>query len=282
MCQKYSQTGYAITVIPVTEAARIPSADEIIQAHMTVDMMVEKSDFYSKYIDWKQIEAEKNLLVACGNIFFERVMNGLDDLGIDTNHAGEVLAALKAIGPRQLEEKFGVGKSDKLAMRGRIPVYPTNIVRTINNKQDKICNKLIDLENSLNDINIIVGSTDVHEFGKEIVKGVLLRAGANIFDLGSNVTVQEIIDTVVETECNTIAISTFNGIALSYSKELLDSLRENDLNCHIIMGGLLNENMDGSDLPVDVSNQLKELGINCDNNVETLVKTILSLNTATA
>ncbi len=46
----------------------------------------------------------------------------------------------------------------------------------------------------------------------------------------------------------------------------------------MIMGGRLNEPIDGSDLPVDVSHMLKEMGINTDNNVETIVDVIASFN----
>lgn len=44
-------TGHAVTAIPVTEAIRVPSADEIIDAHHTVDMMMEKARHYMDYID---------------------------------------------------------------------------------------------------------------------------------------------------------------------------------------------------------------------------------------
>lgn len=276
--QRHKASGHAVTVIPVTEAARIPSADEIIQAHMTIDMMIEKAGFFDSYLDWAKIEADKNILVTCGRIFFERVLNGLDDLDVDINHPGEMLGALKAIGPAQLEEKFGVGREDKLAMRGRVPVRPTDIVSTINKKEHKISDHIDHLVGSLKGYNLIVASTDVHEFGKEIVKSVLLQADANVYDLGSSVTVQEIVDTVKETESSVVLISTFNGIALSYAKELITAMKENDLSdVKLIMGGLLNENKDGSDLPIDVADDLKELGISCDNKAENLVKNIKAL-----
>ncbi|MCQ4823090.1 hypothetical protein, partial [Eubacterium callanderi] len=54
-----------------------------------------------------KILGRKNRLVACGRIFFERIMNGLDDLDVDITHAGEILGALKSIGSEQLEEVFG-------------------------------------------------------------------------------------------------------------------------------------------------------------------------------
>jgi len=274
--QNRCPSGHAVTVIPVTEAARIPSADEIIQGHMTVDIMIEKARFYKNYINWDKIEADKNILVTCGRVFYERVLNGLDDIGVDLQHPGEILGALKAIGPEQLEEKFGVGQADKLAMRHRIPVRPTDIVSTINKKQSDISDKIENISDSLKGYNVIVGSTDVHEFGKEIVKNVLLRANANVFDLGSSVPVSEIVDTVVETESTVVLISTFNGIALSFAKELQEALDKNNLKAHIIMGGLLNENKDGSDLPVDVTEDLRKLGVNSDNNAEELINIIKS------
>lgn len=275
--QLHNPSGHAVTAIPVTEAARIPSADEIIQAHMTVDMMIEKAPFFESYLDWTKIEADKNILVTCGKIFFERVLNGLDDLDVDINHPGELLGALKAIGPAQLEEKFGVGQKDKFAMRGRVPVRPTDIVSTINKKQQAITKNIDDIEESLSGFNVIVGSTDVHEFGKEIVKNILLQADATVFDLGSSVTAMEIVDTLKETESKIVLMSTFNGIALSFAQELFNATEKESLDIQLILGGLLNENKDESDLPVDVVDDLVRLGVNCDNNAETLIETIKSM-----
>ncbi len=272
--QMHCPSGHAVTAIPVTEAVRIPSADEIIQAHMTVDIMIEKAKYFENYINWTQIEADKNILVTCGRIFFERVLNGLDDLGVDINHPGEILGALKAIGPEQLEENFGVGREDKYAMRHRVPVRPTDIVSTINEKQAIISSKINNIEESLAGYNVIVGSTDVHEFGKEIVKNVLLKAGATVFDLGASVPVSEIVDTVIESESNIVIMSTFNGIALSFAKELQDALKEKNLDVHLIMGGLLNEVRDANGLPEDVTEELVSMGINCDNKAELLIDTI--------
>lgn len=51
--------------------------------------------------------SQANTLVVAGNTFFERVINALDDLGVDINHPGQVMAMLKAIGAEQLEINFG-------------------------------------------------------------------------------------------------------------------------------------------------------------------------------
>lgn len=43
------------------------------------------------------------------------------------------------------------------------------------------------------------------------------------------------------------------------------------INVPIVMGGRLNEPMVGSELPVDVSDKLAEMGINVDNDIDKTV-----------
>lgn len=272
--QMYKPTGHAVYAVPIAEAVRIPSPDEIVQAQAILNMLEVKAYHYSKAINWEKIESEKDKLVIGGQIFFERVMNGLDDMGIDIKNPCELFASLKEIGAARLEEYFGVGKKDPYAMRGRIPVRPTDIVWTINDKEKRISGSIENLQKSLQDVKIVIGSTDVHEFGKEIVKSILLKAGAKIFDLGTSVEPHEVIDTIIETESKFVIMSTFNGIALSYAKNLCELLKENNLKTTFFMGGLLNENMDGGGLAVDVSDKLKDLGVICSNDVNLLIDEI--------
>lgn len=273
--QNRLSTGHAVVPIPASEAARIPTVNEIVQAHMVADMMLKKAPCYAEYLDWDKILAEKELLVSCGNLFFERVMNGLDSLGVDTEHPGEILGAIKAIGPAQLEEHFGVGLADKNAMRGRVPLRPTNAVSDLKTQKGTIVAKIQDLAQSLQGVKAVICSTDVHEFGKQIIKDILLETGASIFDLGTCVGTEEVMDAVVETECQVILISTYNGIAYSYGKELMTGLEKRGLEkVGVIMGGLLNEDLDGDELAEDVSHGLRTLGIRADNKAEEIVNVI--------
>ena len=231
--------------------------------------------------DYAHVESEAELLVACGNIFFERVLNALDDHHIDITHPGQMLAALKAIGPAQLEANFGSGERKEGAMRGRVPVRSTSIVKEIGRQQDSILCEIKDLEKKpLKGVNLIVAATDVHEFGKEICKNILAEAGANVFDLGTTVSIDEVADAVIETESKAIMISTFNGMAYSFGKAMTEKLAEIGIKIPFVMGGRLNEPMDGNDVPVDVSDRLAEMGINVDNDMQKIVdylRTALSL-----
>lgn len=274
--QRKWPTGCAVTAIPVSEAIRVPSDQEIIDAHRAMQTTMEKAEYYAQYIDFDLIEEKAAKLVVAGNVFFERVLNALDDLGVDITHAGEVMSVLKAIGPEQLEVNFGSGKKDPNAMRGRIPVWPTNIVQNITEIGDKLVSSIPELSKKpLEGVNIVMGSTDIHVFGKEVVKRVLREAGANIYDLDQSVATSDLVDTTIETESAVMCISTHNGLAYSYAKELSDKLEEKGLgNVFVLMGGLMNEALPGKDLPEDVSAMIADLGFNVDNNAETIVNVI--------
>ncbi len=159
-----------------------------------------------------------------------------------------------------------------------VPVRPTNIVQTIHDITRGIVKGMggVAEKKPLKGVNVVVCATDVHEFGKEICKSICIEAGANVFDLGSQVSTEEIADAIRETESGVVLISTFNGIALSYAREVVETLKRNNLSVRIIMGGLLNENRDGSDLPVDVSADVAALGIDCSNRADKLVENILA------
>lgn len=275
ICQRHKPTGHAVASVPVSEACRIPTADEIIDGHLCIDTMIEKAALYEPYINWTAVEAERDILLACGRVFFERVMNGLEDLGVDIKHPGQIFAALKAIGAEQLEVNFGVGKQEKTALRGREPVRPTDIIKTLQDKQKKMFRSAGQVEGELEGKIVLVGATDIHDYGKELVKSLCNKAGAKVFDLGTYITVEEIIENLLETESKVVVISTYNGIALSFAQALAEALKDNGMeDVVIIMGGLLNENRDGSQLAEDVTQELRALGVNSDNIMENTVPTI--------
>lgn len=277
--QRHTPTGHAVASVPVTEAVRIPTAQEIVDGHLTIDMMIEKSKFMAPFINWERVNAERDLYIFCGKIFFERMMNALDDLGVDINHPGEIFAALKAIGPRQLEDNFGAGELDPAG--ARVPVRPTDMIKNLSAKKEEALARLGDAPAAgLSGEKVVVGSTDIHDYGKEIVKTLLTEAGAAVFDLGSYVTPDEIVDTLIETEARAVALSTYNGIALSYAKELTEKMKAAGTEAVLILGGLLNENMAGGSLAADVTEELKSLGVNCDNDMDKIISTVKDIYAA--
>ena len=271
-------TGHAVTAVPVTEAIRVPSPEEIIDAEHVLDIMIEKAGNYAQYINFEALQERANVLNAAGNTFFERLINAMDDLGVDITHPGQVVAVAKAMGTEQMEKNFGAGKKDEKAIRSRVPVYPTDIIRTVKNIQDDTLGHIKGLDkHPLEGINVVIGCTDIHVFGKEVIKRILIEAGANVFDLGDATSTKEFADTLIETESKVLLISTYNGLAYSYGRDMLAELKDRGMtDVKVMMGGRLNETMEGEDIPVDVTKELEEMGIDASNNAETLCQTILN------
>ncbi len=46
----------------------------------------------------------------------------------------------------------------------------------------------------------------------------------------------------------------------------------------VLMGGRLNEAIDGNDVPIDVTDKLIALGISVDNDIDKLVDTVVKFN----
>ena len=135
--------------------------------------------------------------------------------------------------------------------------------------------RIDDISGKLEGVKIVIASSDQHEFGKDLVKNVMLSAGASVFDLGFSVAPIEIAETLIETESRVLLVSTHNGFAYSYAKEVIAELEKKDLsNVLFIMGGLLNENPEDGVLAVDVSEQLQKMGVNVDNDIDTMADTI--------
>ena len=66
-------------------------------------------------------------------------------------------------------------------------------------------------------------------------------------------------------------------MAYSFGKALITALNEAGMDhIKVLMGGRLNEAMDGSDVPIDVTDKLIALGISVDNDIDKLVDTAVS------
>jgi methylmalonyl-CoA mutase cobalamin-binding subunit len=71
----------------------------------------------------------------------------------------------------------------------------------------------------------------------------------------------ELAELALKENATAVLISTHNGMALSYAKALLIELNLRNISPQVIIGGRLNQEIEGEDMPVDVTDQLIDLGI---------------------
>jgi methylmalonyl-CoA mutase cobalamin-binding subunit len=93
-----------------------------------------------------------------------------------------------------------------------------------------------------------------------ILHELLSRAGAKITNLGAEISPDQIARDARSCGAEAVLISTHNGMALEYAQRLKAELARHDLDVPIAMGGILNQKVEHSALPVDVTADLKELG----------------------
>ncbi|MBP1736301.1 MAG: methylmalonyl-CoA mutase [Oscillospiraceae bacterium] len=272
IAQIHRPTGHGLNAVPVSEAARIPSPQEIVDAQVMSNVLEQYARSYEPYMNWDKLEADKNRLLVGAQVFYDRTLEGLDAMGIDVENPAELMLSLKKLGPAYLEEHFGAGKKAD-AMRGRIPVWPTDMVKNIGRIRERSLQQLSP-EASLTGVKVVVCSTDVHEFGKEIVASILREVGATVYDIGTDASPTEIAETVIETDSRFVAVSTYNGIALTFGRRMLEAFEQHNLKVSAFMGGLLNENAEDGSLPEDVTEDIKRLGILCSGTAENMVSMI--------
>ena len=122
-------------------------------------------------------------------------------------------------------------------------------------------------------------TTDVHEYGKILLEETLSRFNVRVIDAGIHADPQDVVDLIRENGVNAIAISTYNGVALDYLKQLQQALKENGIRCPILMGGRTNQILPEtvSSMPVDVSEELVSEGAIVCRSMNDLIPQLISL-----
>jgi methylmalonyl-CoA mutase cobalamin-binding subunit len=263
LAQKVLPTGHAVNPIPVTEAVRIPEIDEIVNAQMFANRLAARAEHFPALLDVTEADAVADELMRNGNQFKDNVLEGLSEAKIDVKNAVELMLALRRTGARKLEAVYGPGKLR--AEHKREPVVMATTIAALEARADKLVTALdagARAELSASGAVIVVASTDVHEYGKIFLEAVLERLDMQVIDGGIAADADVVAAQAKQAHADAVAISTYNGIALSYLYELRRELARNGIAPMIFVGGRLNQIPDDSpnSMPVDVTSELRAHG----------------------
>ena len=78
---------------------------------------------------------------------------------------------------------------------------------------------------------------DVHDIGKNIVKVILENYGFEVIDLGRDVPVETVVETVREKDVHLVGLSALMTTTLKSMEETIAALHEAKLDCKIMVGG---------------------------------------------
>ncbi|MBC5767819.1 cobalamin-dependent protein [Ramlibacter albus] len=258
-------TGHAINPVPVTENDRIPTIQEVIDAHLFAGRMKEHAAGYAPLVDAQARDAVAATILEGARRFQQNVMTGLAAAGVDTDDLFQMLLALRRIGPRRLESEYGAGCEDPLRPGVRIPVVPATILHEIREMADaaiEAAARLKALEPRVEPLKVLVATSDVHEHGKMLVEELLRRLSMTIEDGGVSTDPDKLVAIAQRTHPDVIAISTYNGVALGYFNRIKALLAQQGLDIPVLIGGRLNQIAEGAEgnLPTDVGDELAAAG----------------------
>lgn len=273
VAQRLRPSGHALNPVPVSENERIPDVTEICDAQCHLSRLTELAEGYLPLFDMTEIDRISDMLLREGQRFADRVLAGLSKGGINTDDPFEMLLALRRIGGRALEQAFGGGEERPDAPRRRTPIVSATTYRELEEAAARFMSSeagraVAHLAKS--SARILTATTDVHEHGKMLLDLVFGKAGFVVIDGGVSSDPDHIVALVKQNAADAIALSTYNGVALRYSKTLLQKLEEAGLDVPVLIGGRLNEIPEGTNtsLPVDVTDQLTEIGVIACTNLE--------------
>ena len=84
---------------------------------------------------------------------------------------------------------------------------------------------------------------DIHDIGKNIVKILLENYGFDIYDLGKDVSIEEIVEKTIEEGAPLVGLSALMTTTVRNMEETIKALRKSCPQCKVMVGGaVLNEN----------------------------------------
>lgn len=78
---------------------------------------------------------------------------------------------------------------------------------------------------------------DIHDIGKNIVKTLLENYGFEVIDLGKDVDHQAVVDAAIKYDVRLVGLSALMTTTLKSMENTIALLRENKVNCKIVVGG---------------------------------------------
>ncbi|MEJ2168789.1 MAG: cobalamin-dependent protein, partial [Desulfobacterales bacterium] len=261
MAQLKCPTGHAVLPLPVTEALRVPSAEEIAEAQIFGRRIEQSTRRLLPCMDFSGADAFAKTVVPAGKSVFNSCLAGLKEAKVDIRDPIQLLYVLKKLGPGAFEEMFGAGERNQTFARGREPVVATDVFELSNSYVDKYREIFANPKSKrmLIGRRILIASTDVHEHAIMIIHRLLAEAGADMINLGAEANPVAIASEAAAKKAEAILISTHNGMALDYARRLKAELDAHNVKIPVVMGGVLNQKVEDQPLPVDVSADLKKL-----------------------
>ena len=271
-------TGHAVYPLPITEAIRIPSGQEIYESQKFGRRVEETARRLLPFVDFSVPISFAKQIVSAGHRIFDNCLQGLKECGVDTEDPVQLLYLLKKMGSVLFEQTFGLGMAKGNIGHERQPQYATDTylmrVKCIADVQPYFSDP--ELKKHLVGRRLLLASTDVHENAITILDKLLSESGAKVFYLGVEVNPDDVVNHASCHQVDGILLSTHNGMALDYCLELKKKMEKKKMEIPVLLGGVLNQKVENKSLPVNIEKDLKALGFFTSNKLSAGITNMIS------
>jgi methylmalonyl-CoA mutase cobalamin-binding subunit len=285
--QRMVPSGHAVNPVPVSENERIPDIAEIIDAQCFAARMIEQGADFDPLMDLTAALAISARILEGAARFKTNLLSGFENAGLDIRNPFEMLLVLRRIGGKRLEEMYGAGAKNRHALHGRRALVVSPLVASpLVEELEALCAAHLGKVSATDraglaarNLTVLVAATDVHEHGKMVLDRTLETLGVRVIDGGVSTDADALARLAAGHKPDAIAVSTYNGIALTYVRQLNQELAHLGVNIPVLIGGKLNQIPDGSNtsLPVDVTAKLGGEGAIVCAEIEDAVPALLEL-----
>ncbi|MDD4160456.1 MAG: cobalamin-dependent protein [Synergistaceae bacterium] len=263
MTQIECPTGHAVLPVPFTEAQRAPTLEEICEVQLwgrEIEKIAVKMHPHFDFSEPKRFAAS---ICSKGRRIFNDALSYLEECDVDTKDAVQMLYVLKCLGPQAFESTLNPSAKQGVVSAGESLPIPNDIFTKTLEQVDIWTPyfKSGEVKEKLSGRRVLLASTDVHEHGLLLIDKLLQHAGCRIVNIGAERNPDEVVLAGVQSGAEVIFISTHNGMALEYARNVLDEMEEQNVSIPICMGGVLNQNTEEGTVPIEVSSDLERLGI---------------------
>jgi len=256
LVQLHAPSGHAVLPLPVTEAIRIPSADEIIEAQLFGRQVEASARRLYPHIDFSAAETFAETVCHHGEEIFQNALSGLADMGVDINNPLQMLYVLKKLGPQQFEVLFAANQANEPATLTDMYAMAQDVIET---HRPMFADAAFRAR--VKGKRFLVASSDVHEHAAGALAQLLSETEADVVYLGAEQNPSDLVAALLAQPVDALLLSTHNGMALEYANQLKRLLDDASLSPPVIIGGVLNQKIDAEALPVPVVDDLKALGM---------------------
>ena len=252
-------TGHAINPVPLSEAERIPDANEILEVHLIARELEREVRNGAPLLDWDWVQRRASEAADFARGFRDAVLAHFQDDGVDVSDAAQLLLALRRIAPAELEQRVQVAAPSELK---QLETWKHGVVASVAERARRTLPRLKGLR-------IVLATLEVHDVVRDALARELPHAGAHVIVLPSSVSATQVARVAADEDAHAIVLGTYNGGALTLGRELTTALAATEADATVIFGGVLNED-DGGPLPIDARPGLAALGIQCVDEIEQL------------